>query len=341
MVRLQLDDGQRTVDGELDDWSAVGVSSRDGAGRPRGGGGDRGRSVGCCKACLGHLFAGIGFYKPHDTLLEYLMFYHTLLWVVCRPPGEEHISIIHRFLFLLLSMGFNLLVVVLFTATDYSLVAQHCPGGLFHTSCSQLEVQAWDLAQVLLVAVIDTAFWPLLKRIFYFFEDLWSGRTHQLSDAAWRWLRHIMLGLALICLGWIAASAARHPAELNNVLNEFFSTYPAARLTETFKLMSLWGILVEYGLNLPPRPGEQQDDLGDEEEGAVGGGVGRGGVGHGAAEGDAKTKHRRAGSGGAAMRAPAPSDEQAFRRSSSTGVLDHARIMAGNDKLVPLLSAQH
>ena len=84
---------KRRVGGALSPW-----------GRVRSGGGHEkskdGQPVGCCKACVGHLFAGVGIYKPHDTLPEYLMFYHTLLWVVCRPPGEEHISIVHRFLFL-------------------------------------------------------------------------------------------------------------------------------------------------------------------------------------------------------------------------------------------------
>ena len=41
-------------------------------------------------------------------------------------------------------MGFNLLVVVLFTATDYSLVALHCPD---HKGCTSIELQAWDVAQ--------------------------------------------------------------------------------------------------------------------------------------------------------------------------------------------------
>ena len=42
-------------------------------------------------------------------------------------------------------MGFNLLVVVLFTATDYSLVSTHCPD---HKGCTPLELQGWDAAQV-------------------------------------------------------------------------------------------------------------------------------------------------------------------------------------------------
>ena len=45
-------------------------------------------SRGGCHACLGHLFASLGFYAPRTPLLSYLMYYHTLLWVVCRAPGE-------------------------------------------------------------------------------------------------------------------------------------------------------------------------------------------------------------------------------------------------------------
>ena len=163
-------------------------------------------------------------------------------------------------------MSFNFLVVVLFTATDYSLVATHCPD---HKGCTPLELQAWNAAQVrqpasrlllatcqpslsstagpadgfgssnltrtalspaqvLLVAVIDTAFWPLLRRIFYFVEDLWSGRSHTwMPEAAWMCIRRTLAALALLLLGFIGASAARHTDELTNVLHEFFSTYPA------------------------------------------------------------------------------------------------------------------
>ena len=48
------------------------------------------------RVCLGHLFASVGFYKPEASLFSYLMYYHTLMWVVCRAPGEEHIPIMHR-----------------------------------------------------------------------------------------------------------------------------------------------------------------------------------------------------------------------------------------------------
>ena len=102
---LRLGEGMHVGDGELE----LGLDGSGGVASPWGRspwghkGGARtvdGKPVGCCKACVGRIFAGVGIYKPHDTLLEYLMFYHTLLWVCCRPPGEEHISIIHRFLFL-------------------------------------------------------------------------------------------------------------------------------------------------------------------------------------------------------------------------------------------------
>ena len=180
------------------------------------------------------------------------------------------------------------------------------------------------VAQVLLVAVIDTAFWPLLRRIFYFVEDLWSGRSHAwMPEAAWMCLRRTLLALALLLIGFIAASAARHTDELNNVLHEFFSTYPAARLTETFKLMSLWGLLVEFGLNLPPQPSEGAGDGGDWP--TAGGATGR---------------QRRHPLGLASSTTPSqPTANSPPRRSSSAGVLDLARQV--DDKRVPLLAAQH
>ena len=49
-----------------------------------------------CHACVGNVLASVGFYQPETSLLSYLMYYHTLFWVVCRAPGEEHIPIMHR-----------------------------------------------------------------------------------------------------------------------------------------------------------------------------------------------------------------------------------------------------
>ena len=118
------------------------------------------RLKGVCRTCAGHMFAGLGFFRPEQSLITYLMYYHTLLWVVCRAPGEEHIPIVHRLSFVLLSMVFNLLVVVLFTATDVSLISSHCPD---KHACSDFEIATWNAAEVLLVALIDTAFWPILK----------------------------------------------------------------------------------------------------------------------------------------------------------------------------------
>ena len=271
-----------------------------------------GAKVGCCRSCLGQAFAAMGYYKDEHTLLEYLMFYHTLLWVCCRPPGEEHILILHRFLFVLLSMGFNLFVVVLFTATDYSFVEIHCPANLLgQISCSPLEMRLWETAQVFLVAVVDTAFWPLLKRIFYFFESLWSGRARRLPDVAWLWLRR---GLFLLLLGAGAStfiSAARHPQQLSNVLNEFFTTYPAARITETFKLLSLWAILVEFGLPTPPPAG-------------VNGGASPAASAKGSRKGSRRGSRVDLSSG-----------------DSGDGPAVTAASEVSDDKRVPLLSAQH
>ena len=207
---------------------------------------------GCCRVCVAHLFAGVGLYRPEASLLAYLMYYHTLMWVVCRAPGEEHIPICHRLSFVLLSMAFNLLVVVLFTATDMSLVSIYCPDNNRDEICSPFALNVWDATQVLLVAVIDTAFWPLLKRAFYFVEDVISGRDRLgLPDCLWRLLRYLLIALGAALLTWVCISVARHHRDLASIFSEFLSTWPTARVTETFKLMSLWGVLFEYGMPEP------------------------------------------------------------------------------------------
>jgi hypothetical protein len=233
--------GRRVASGELDAGAYGGAFER-----PRG----------IWRQCVGHALAVVGFYKPEVPLFSYLMYYHTLMWVVCRAPGEEHIPICHRLSFLGLSLGFNLFVVVLFTATDMSLTSVHCED-TSERECSRLEYMAWEAAQVLVVALIDTAFWPLLKSIFYFVEDLWSGRSpikllNELSERAWCWVRAVLLSLALLVVLWLSLSAARHRQQLDGCLNEFLTTWPSARFIETFKLMSFWGTLVEYGLPEPP-----------------------------------------------------------------------------------------
>ena len=104
------------------------------------------RPHGACRTCLGHMFASIGYYAPNVPLFSYLMYYHTLLWIGCRAPGEEHIPIMHRLGFVLLSLVFNLLVVVLFTATDCSLISLNCPP---EAGCSPFALRAWGAAEVL------------------------------------------------------------------------------------------------------------------------------------------------------------------------------------------------
>ena len=38
---------------------------------------------------------------------------------------------------------------------------------------------------------------------------------------------------------------------MSSVLPEFLTTWPTARVTECFKLMSLWGFLMEYAMPEP------------------------------------------------------------------------------------------
>ena len=240
---LDVSSGRRLASGELD-LAAVGAAA------------SRGRPRGVWRACLGHIFAAFGLYKPRVPLFSYLMYYHTLLWVVCRAPGEEHIPICHRLSFVLLSLGFNLFVVVLFTATDCSLLSIYCPSpaDAAGDECSDLARSVWDSLQILLVAVIDSTFWPVLKALFYMVEDLWSGRSQcgVMGGAVWRLMRVVLVGLFSTLLIWMSISAAKHVGQLGDVLHEFLTTWPAARVTETFKLMSMWALLVEYGQPEPP-----------------------------------------------------------------------------------------
>lgn len=107
---------------------------------------------------------------------------------------------------------------------------------------------------------------------FYLLEDIWSGRRSRdcIPEAAWRHLRHALLGAALILLGWMSLSAARHSEELSLVMHEFLTTWPTARLTETFKLMSLHGLLLEYGLPDPQSSPPAHCAGGAEADGARG-----------------------------------------------------------------------
>lgn len=221
------------------------------------------RKGGCCHACVASMLASVGMYKPESSLLSYLMYYHTLMWVVCRAPGEEHIPVCHRFSFVLLSMAFNLFVLVLFTATDMSLVSINCPEDNKDGVCSQLSLDIWNATNVLVVAILDTAFWPLLKAAFYLVEDVLSGRDRLgLDDRLWRILRYLLLSLLGCLLLWCSVSAAKHHQDVMTILTEFVSTWPAARATETFKLMSLWGVLVEYAMPEPRPEGKDSPNKG-------------------------------------------------------------------------------
>ena len=119
------------------------------------------------RLCVAHVLAAVGCYKPDMPLLHHLMYFHTLFWVCCRAPDEKHIPVVHRLYFVVLSVSFNLLVLVLFMATDASLVTVHCQP---LQACSSLEVMLWRAAEVAVVALVDTAFWPLLKRLFLCIE---------------------------------------------------------------------------------------------------------------------------------------------------------------------------
>jgi len=201
-----------------------------------------------CYRCVASSLGWIGFYRPECPMLSYLAYYHTLMWVVCKHPSERHIPVINRLYFLLLSLGFNMFVVVLFTATDYSLVSINCPTP---NSCAPFQTTGWHAAQIGLVALVDTAFWPLLKMLFFYVHD------HRHSEAR----RSVLRGISLCCVAVLSLScvrmAANHEQEMSSVLPEFLTTWPTARVTECFKLMSLWGFLMEYA---PPDPAPADEE---------------------------------------------------------------------------------
>ena len=78
------------------------------------------------------------------------------------------------------------------------------------------------------------------------------------------WQRVVLLVLApfTIALTWVLLSAgtSHHLETLLSVSNEFLSTWPSARVFEAFKLMSLWGLLTDYGLPAPRTVVEASDD---------------------------------------------------------------------------------
>jgi len=224
------------------------------------------RKRGWCQSCVAHFLAMFGCYVPEVSMVRYLTHYHTLLWVFFGRPGDYESPVLHRFYFLILSMSFNMFVVVLFCATDVSLLAIHCP---VEAECTPVERWWWRVAQVGLVAIIDTAFWPLLKPAFFFFQ----ARLHhtQYYHDRKRWLRVLWALLFAFTLGvlWVAISASRHVGELTGGVFEFLSTWPSARMTEAFKLMVLWGMLRDgYGLRRPVSPIERKSTsiIDDETE---------------------------------------------------------------------------
>ena len=214
------------------------------------------------RRCVGHVLAAFGCYKPELPLLSHLMYYHTLFWVICRAPDEQHIPVVHRVYFVVLSIGFNLLVLILFMASDASLVTVHCPPG---TSCSQLELTAWRAAEVGAVAVVDTTFWPLLKLLFLWLEERLSKEDESEAEhnrALWQRLALLVLAPFALGVAWLLLSAGgQHSEELERVAHEFLSTWPTTRLTEAFKLMSVWGLLTDLGLPRPPVPSAENASL--------------------------------------------------------------------------------
>ena len=213
-------------------------------------------------------------------MVAYMMYYHTLMWVVCRPKAEQHIPVLHRFYLVLLSLGFNLLLCVLYFASDFSLLASHCVdvGGdaeclksqakldpastkleecaLQH--CSSLQAAAWRMADVLLVAVLDVLLWPALKAVFFLWHDPANqARLARVPPRARLALRCLGLGGLVLVLLLTLVHAWRYANDALPVLSEFFKTWPAARITEVFKLMSFWGLLLEYG---PPEPDPDSDE---------------------------------------------------------------------------------
>lgn len=211
-------------------------------------------------------------------MVAYMMYYHTLLWVVCRPKEEQHIPVLHRFYLVLLSLGFNLLLCVVAFASDFSLLAIHCvdvggdakclqsEGNTASTkleecalqNCSSLQAAAWRMADVLLVAVLDVLLWPALKAVFFVFHDpACAARLVRVPPRARLALKLVGLGGLLLVVLLTLMHAWRYANDTVPVLSEFFKTWPAARITEVFKLMSFWGLLLEYG---PPEPDPDSDE---------------------------------------------------------------------------------
>lgn len=194
--------------------------------------------------CIERLMIWSGLERPNCSMLEYLCFYHTILWVVCRAPEERHIPVPHRLGFLALSFGFNILVLIAFMASDLSLEHAHCgdtAAQLYPEPCTSLVRSLWGGADVIAVAVIDTACWPLLRTVFF-----WSHHP-SLTRPFTKVLKTVTALASAAAVGWVLSSAWGHGDSLSSRLSEFLSTWPTARFTEALKLMSLWGVLIEYG----------------------------------------------------------------------------------------------
>ena len=89
------------------------------------------------------------------------------------------------------------------------------------------------------MAVIDTAFWPALKALFFFLHDARHSETVRQVLRGISFCVVAVLVLATVNLAW------KHGDDMQTVLPEFLTTWPTARVTECFKLMSLWGFLME------------------------------------------------------------------------------------------------
>ena len=197
-----------------------------------------------CQGCARRLLGWCGWWRPDCNMFTYLLWYHTLLWTVFRAPDEAHIPVLHRVYFVLMSLGFNLLVVIFFFATDYSLAHLNC-GSPNHSECNDAQQALWEGADTMLVCLIDIGCWPALKFAFFFFHD--PDHPPPLK----RTLEVVALLGACATLFWVTHEAWNHSDDALPVLREFARTWPAARSTEAFKLMALWGLLREYA---PPEP---------------------------------------------------------------------------------------
>ena len=103
-----------------------------------------------------------------------------------------------------------------------------------------------------------------LKAVFFVLHDPeCAARLARVPDRARLALKGVLVGALVLGLILMLVHAWRYAMDAVPVLSEFFQTWPAARITEVFKLMSFWGLLLEYG---PPEPEPDSDD--DDAPGA-------------------------------------------------------------------------